>query len=286
MSRFEAQPHELLRPFVATYWGFAREYPKPERIAITPDCFVELLFFDAPPCVEAASGLRRMPACVVIPLLREPLQIVASGFVRCAAVRLHAWAAGIVVPGEMPSNAVWGDASPAFAPIASALAEPLAREDWTRVAIRLDAALLRVLRAAPAASEKTRIAVRALTSAPDQTDVASITKVAAGHGGSRRRLERAVRAATNHAPKQLASLRRFQCVRDTLWADPGADLRALALDAGYADQAHLSRQFRRYAGQSPTAFKRDCERLRASLRSEDVAIVQDSAHARGYDMQP
>ena len=116
--------------------------------------------------------------------------------------------------------------------------------------------------------------------APDGTTVVGTGGVAERQTLSRRQIERQVRALTNRSPKQLVCLTRFQFVRDTLWARPETELDWLALEAGYADQAHLSRHFRRYAGQSPSQFKRDNARLQAARRA-DVAIVQDLASPPG-----
>ena len=60
-----------------------------------------------------------------------------------------------------------------------------------------------------------------------------------------------------------------------LWARPDADLRSLAAEAGYADQAHMTRQFRRYADTTPAAYKRECLRLGSFLRAQNVGILQD-----------
>ena len=91
-----------------------------------------------------------------------------------------------------------------------------------------------------------------------------------------------MRALTHRSPKQLTSLTRFQFVRDTLWAQPDVKLAMLAFDAGYADQAHPTRHFRRYSGQSPGEFIRDSVRLKASLRHQDgnVAFLQDGHEER------
>ncbi len=100
------------------------------------------------------------------------------------------------------------------------------------------------------------------------------------HGISRRQVERNVKALTGTSPKQLANLARFQRVRDALWANPDAGLAALAAEVGYADQPHLTRQFKRYAGVTPRQFQAQMARLRAWHEAEDapsreVAIVQD-----------
>jgi transcriptional regulator GlxA family with amidase domain len=71
-----------------------------------------------------------------------------------------------------------------------------------------------------------------------------------------RQVERRVRKLTRTSPNQLACLFRFQKVRDAIWADPTIDLAGLAIDAGYSDQPHMTRHFRRYSGQTPAQFAR------------------------------
>jgi Helix-turn-helix domain len=53
------------------------------------------------------------------------------------------------------------------------------------------------------------------------------------------------------SPKQAARLIRFEAARRRLGAVP---LARLAAEHGYADQAHLAREFRALAGTPPTAF--------------------------------
>jgi len=71
-------------------------------------------------------------------------------------------------------------------------------------------------------------------------------------GLSRRQLERLFLLQIGAGPKELASLARFDGVvrrlaGRTSWAD-------LAHEAGYADQAHLVRDFTQRAGAPPTRF--------------------------------
>lgn len=275
--RFEAEPHVLIRPYVHSYWGFVRDLSPMRQFSVTPDCFVEVMFFVDPPAVEDAVGhVRRLPACVLIPLLREPLRLVTDGVVRCASVRVHAWAAGIIFPQANVSNGAWFDASADFADMIPAVTEALRRTAWSEISAMFDTTLRRELaNARPAASAVS--AVRGLSTPVDGISTRVTGTVAAAQGVSRRQIERYARSLTNRSPKELISLTRFQFVRDTLWANPDTALDRLAIEAGYADQAHLSRHFRRYCAQSPSQFKRDCVRLKAWLESEDVAFVQDAA---------
>jgi AraC-like DNA-binding protein len=55
---------------------------------------------------------------------------------------------------------------------------------------------------------------------------------------------------------QLARIRRFQRFMTLAANGRAAGLGDLAFAAGYADQAHMSREVRRLAGQTPAAVRR------------------------------
>ena len=71
-----------------------------------------------------------------------------------------------------------------------------------------------------------------------------------GHDLGERRLERAFRDRVGVSPKRLARILRFRSAYVAL-ARGGAQA-AVAFDAGYADQAHLLRDFRELAGAPPS----------------------------------
>ena|GEM_PF-3122899 len=262
-----------------SYWGFVRDLSQTPTFTVTPDCFVELLFFAHPPQVDEPSGRRRLSSCTLIPLLSEPLRLVTDGVMRCASVRFHAWSAGIIFPEANHPTQSWYDVSGKFSELVPVTIDALRVDAWSTIATAFDTTLARMLAGKETAMQGVD-AAQAFLAVPDGTTVVGTGDVAQRQTLSRRQIERQVRALTNRSPKQLVCLTRFQFVRDTLWARPQTELDRLALEAGYADQAHLSRHFRRYAGQSPSQFKRDSARLRAA-RSPDVAIVQDAAFPPG-----
>jgi transcriptional regulator GlxA family with amidase domain len=63
------------------------------------------------------------------------------------------------------------------------------------------------------------------------------------------------RQATGLGPKRYARLMRFQALLGALRASAGVPLGELALDAGYSDQAHMSREFRELAGTTPLQYR-------------------------------
>jgi len=135
-------------------------------------------------------------------------------------------------------------------PVAGELAERLAEApDWaTRIDLFERAIAERVLAAPPVASELEWAWERLLES----DGAAPIGELAAELGWSRRHLAVRFRDELGMPPKALARLLRFERAVKRLCA--GDELADLALDAGYYDQAHFNRDFRAFAGTTPTAF--------------------------------
>jgi len=82
---------------------------------------------------------------------------------------------------------------------------------------------------------------------------ARVSVVAAELGVSARQLQRLVSAAAGYGPKVLVRILRFQ----RLQALAPAPLLELALEAGYADQAHMTAEVSLLAGLSPVRFLKD-----------------------------
>jgi AraC-like DNA-binding protein len=74
-------------------------------------------------------------------------------------------------------------------------------------------------------------------------------------GIGERQLRRRCQAAVGYGPRMLARVLRFRCFVSRI--DAGAtDLARIAAEAGYADQAHLTRESARLAGMTPAALAR------------------------------
>ncbi len=89
---------------------------------------------------------------------------------------------------------------------------------------------------------------RALARLDAQPDVA-IARLAKDAGVSERQLERRFLARVGVTPQRYVSLRRFQ--RAVALAATAPTLAAAAHQAGYADQSHFNREFRRYVQRAP-----------------------------------
>lgn len=79
-----------------------------------------------------------------------------------------------------------------------------------------------------------------------------VREIAACHGGSQRQFERVFRATVGVPARQFASIHRYR--RAAALIARGMPLAEAAAEAGYADQSHMSNEFRRLAGASPGRF--------------------------------
>lgn len=93
-------------------------------------------------------------------------------------------------------------------------------------------------------------AVRSLDAAPTPDEDLTVAHLARALGLSERHLERRFLAQVGVTPKRYASLRRFERAATRLTSTE-APLGQLALETGYYDQSHFTRELRRFTGMTP-----------------------------------
>ncbi len=270
-SRFRAAPHPSLRRLVVEYWGMVRDLAAMGGFTITPDCFGELICCVGDVVAIGEGGKEGLPTCFMVGLLDGPLRIEAAGTVRCMAARLRPWAIGQLsakAPDYRKSG--WGDAGRIFGPRLARVSEMVARSDWHPLTAIFDDVLMREFERRESAMTGIDLAEQFVDVGPRPTAI-----VARERNTTTRQVERRVRLLTRSSPKRLACLSRFQKVRDAIWDDPSIDLAGLAVEAGYSDQPHMTRHFRRYSGETPAQFARSSTAKRKWLAAQDVAFVQD-----------
>jgi len=199
---------------------------------VVPDACVDLIW----------SGQRLV---IAGPDTRARLVALAPG-ARVVGVRLRPGAAGAVLGLPAPGLR---DASPDAADVlgrdqADALLDALCAGGDPHAIL-----LAAVERRAPGGLDPL---VRAAVGALDRPQ-ARVAAVAAELGLSARQLQRRVGDAVGYGPKTLARVLRFR----RLQALPPAPLVSLALEAGYADQAHMTAEVTDLAGIPPVRFLKD-----------------------------
>ncbi len=88
----------------------------------------------------------------------------------------------------------------------------------------------------------------------NDSDLLRVDQLADGLGMSERTLQRLCSRRIGIGPKWLVQRRRLQEVAERLARDGTPDLAGVAADLGYADQAHLTRDFRKVTGLTPGEY--------------------------------
>jgi len=87
-------------------------------------------------------------------------------------------------------------------------------------------------------------------------DVTRMEDVAARLFVSPRTLQRVARKYIGLSPSGLIRRRRLQQAADRTRADPATDLAAIAAELGYTDHAHLTNDFQKFLGFTPSSYRR------------------------------
>jgi AraC-like DNA-binding protein len=122
---------------------------------------------------------------------------------------------------------------------------------WRQRFRLLDAYLLRQAQDGPDSSPEVARAWRRLLASGGKVPIG---RLAGEVGWSHKHLITRFRQQVGVPPKTAARLIRFGAVWRRLATHPAARWDAIAADSGYADQAHLIRDFHQFTGTSPTAL--------------------------------
>ncbi len=95
----------------------------------------------------------------------------------------------------------------------------------------------------------------ALTALTRQGDAARIARLADRMDMSRKHLHALFKSRIGLSPKAYAQVARFARAASAVRSNT-ASLVEVALDSGYADQAHFNREFRAFSGMTPTRYRR------------------------------
>lgn len=252
VSYGEFEPAPELRPLVASYWVFRVEGALPEG------------FSHSVPLDGAVSLFvsRRVGVPLVLGPRTEPLRppVVEGDLVH--GVRLWPGAAAAALRTDVPAL------RDRVVPLAQVMPGDWAERLRAAVADTADdAATVRGLDEALSPLVARRVdldaaAMRAVFAIVQAQGQVAIGRLAQECGLSERHLRRRFVAAVGLSPKELARIRRLRASLVEALADPQRRWVELAAACGYADQAHLVREYRRLSGLAPEAFLSHLERIR------------------------
>jgi AraC-like DNA-binding protein len=243
----EHRPSTALAPFIECYWTRSGLAEPSAAHRVLPDGCLDLLF-------SAEPGRDFRPLCVgamTVPLLVAPAiptNFLGVRFRPGKAYGFFGTPAGALTDLVVSAADVGGLAG--VKELATALSE---MPPGAARLFLLDRFLLsRLSVAAERQDPRVAHAVRAIWSADGSV---RIDALAGEVGLTRQHLARRFLCHVGLSPKQLARVARFRAAMRALSASRPLPAAAIAADLGYADQAHMVREFAEFSGHTPARWR-------------------------------
>lgn len=239
-------PSDQLCTVVEHYWSVVSPAPmSPLRAVLVPNGRATIQFcLGTPGRRFAFAEPVHQNADVYLPTGTLPLVIEQEGASHYVGIQFTPWGARTLFPSA-PEQPVQVESTLGKLPDKRALA--------TQPACELDRWLGAFLPSPSPPDETLRAAIELIDAEPSEIQVHQLQttlKVSAST------LYRAFRQGVGLSPKQYIQVMRYRKFTDNLLEEAGGQPAALvAALAGYADQAHATREFTRFTGMTATAFR-------------------------------
>lgn len=258
----EFEPPDEIKDAIKCFWYDVRDYgPEESGLEVVPDGYAEIIFYVGSGCSMFIDGsLQRLPSPFIIGLLDQPVTFFAKGRMEIVGIRCFPWTVFdlLGLPSGKDGVRVFehpvGQLQPAL--------EKLIGKGKTEGAIEVVKQYFLDARSNVAINSMLSKAGIAMRKAKGTLPVSGVA--AAAHA-TVRTLERNFKQSSGHTVKDVSALMRFEQVRNRLWMEPDVNLAALAVELGYSDQSHLSREFKKFSGSTPGSFSRKAGKERRGI---------------------
>ena len=265
MHHQEFEPPEELQDTIKCFWYNRRASGSElSSFEVVPDGYVEIIFHFGSGCsISSGRELQPLPSPFMMGLLNQPAIFYTKNRFEIIGIRCFPWTVFDLL--GLPSN------KHGLHLFKHPMAKLQSKLNTFILAGKIDEAVAVVkqhflqVRAQVAPNSMLFKAGMAMQEAKGTIPV---SEVAAAAHVTVRTLERNFKRSSGHTVKDVSGLMRFEQVRNRLWHDPNANLASLAHKFGYADQPHLSKEFKRYSGTSPAAFARKAKEGKQVLSSD------------------
>jgi len=261
----EIQPTPALARFVECFWTLENDAgtaaTQPERLL--PDGCVELILNFGERFREHKDDGRdeRQPQHLLVGQMTRPILIAPSGSVQLLGIRFHP--GGTVPFFRIPMQELTNQATDLEA-LSSEFQNDLVRcVEETSFLLKVAAVEKLLVERVRSCKHDSRL-LSLVTKLVQNGGQVSVDQLATDAGVSSRQLERRFLTEVGIGPKLLCRILRFQQIfravdrHDEGWA-------AVAADCGYYDQAHLIRDFREFARQTPALLFENSSALTESF---------------------
>ncbi|MGH9668910.1 MAG: DUF6597 domain-containing transcriptional factor [Terriglobales bacterium] len=262
MHYSEHRPSPGFDPWVHSYWVPRGHSSTPESVAA--DGRMEIILHLAEPFEElTADGWRRQPSQLVSGQITRPVTVRPTGEALTVGARLKSWAGGAVLrdhASHLTDRLVELEA--VKSKLARALRPLLSLDSVTPP--QLDSLFGSRLNDHDSVDPRICSAV----THTERTGGRGAVDTLRQHTGiGNRQLERLFQQHVYVGPKLFARMVRFRSVLKATSGDSQPRWADVAADCGYADQAHLIRDFQQFAGCTPGRLLQDAGSLALQIAS-------------------
>jgi AraC-like DNA-binding protein len=267
MLHQEFEPPEELRHTIKCFWYNRKDFPAEESaFEVVPDGYAEIIFHFGNGCSIAYNG-GLLPSPFLIGLLGQPALFYTKNRFEVIGIRCYPWTVFDLL-GLQPGKdrlRILDHPIASLQPTLNKLIDGGEIEEAVAVVKQY------FLDAHTAAGD--RMLLKAGAAMTQANGTMPVSRVAAEAHTTIRTLERKFKQSSGYSVKDVSGLMRFEQVRNRLWWHPESKLAGLALEFGYTDQSHLSREFKRYSGTTPAAFAKRGKKEKQAI-TDFVAFVQ------------
>lgn len=272
MQHQEFDPPEELRDVIKCFWYNKRSFGEGgANFEVVPDGYAEIIFHFGGGCSLINNGnLEPLPSPFIMGLLNQPALFYAENNLEIIGVRCFPWTVFDLL--GLPSSKEFG-VQLIEHPIAGLQPElsKLVHEESITEAL---AAIKQYFLEARLGIRVDSMLYKAGVAMQEAGGTLPVSKVALSAHATVRTLERKFKASAGYTVKDISALMRFEKVRNSLWLNPDTRIAGLAYELGYADQSHLSKEFKRFSGVTPAAFARKAKKAKQVISKDFVAFVQ------------
>jgi AraC-like DNA-binding protein len=269
MQHLEFEPPEALQSAIKCFWYTRRESGALlSGFEVVPDGYAEIIFYFGSSCsIFYNGGLQQLPSPFLIGLLHQPVHFYAENCLEIIGIRCFPWTVFDLLGLPSGKDGVRLFEHP-IAGLQSTLNKRIATGSIDEAVGELNQYFL---------DAQSQIAVdsmlfKAGVAMRKANGTMPVSQVAAAAHATVRTLERKFKQSSGYTVKDVSGLLRFEQVRNRLWLNADSNIAGLAHELGYTDQAHLSREFKRYSGTTPVAFARKAKQQ--IINDDFVAFIQ------------
>lgn len=267
MRYAERPPPPDLAAWVHRLWTFESELPGETPDRIVPDGRPELILHFGNPFHEVGARGRAVaqPKAFFAGQVTRPLHLLCPAKAGVVGVRFRPDGAQAFVGGAMRHTTDrrmrLDDIHPG---LGSGVADGLARKADGPARLEAAAAFVRE-RIGELRLREDWVVRECVERIERSAGAVTVPQLLATAGIGRRQLERRFADAVGVGPALLAAIFRFRSVFDVIEHDATRPWTDAAIAAGYYDQSHFIREFRRFVGCTPSEFARNAGALAGEL---------------------